>query len=207
MIKDLNLIGKKYGRLLILSLYRKNVRTKAICLCDCGKTKEVFFYSVKRGNTTSCGCYNKEVITKHGMHGIKEYGSWQHMLRRCDTGGLKSSHCYIEKGINVCERWKDFKNFIDDMGYAPTKNHSIDRIDNNKGYFKENCRWATALEQSRNTNRNRIIYYNGEKKCMSEWAELYNVKYPVLVKRLRMGWDMEKALNTPLLINYQRSKK
>lgn len=164
MIRDIELIGKKYHRLIILDLFRKNNRTIAKCICDCGNTKDIVFHSVKIGRTTSCGCYNKEVITKHGLHGIKEYGSWQHMLRRCDTNGLLSSHCYIGKGIKVCNEWKDFNNFINDMGYAPTKKHSIDRIDSNKGYYKENCRWATATDQSRNTNRNRIIEYNGEKK-------------------------------------------
>jgi len=206
MIRDLHLIGKQFGRLTILNLYRNNNRTFAECICTCGNSKNINFHAIKIEHTTSCGCYNKEVITKHSLYGTKEYRSWQHMLRRCDTPNTDSSHLYFEKGIRVCERWKIFLNFLEDMGNAPTVTHSIDRLDNNKGYYKENCRWATKIEQSRNTNRNKLIEYNGEVKCMSEWAETFNIKYGVVVKRFQMGWCAVKVFTTPISVSHQRFK-
>ncbi len=92
------------------------------------------------------------------------------------------------------------------MGKAPTVDHSIDRLNNDNGYYKKNCRWATKIEQSRNTSRNRMIEYKGETRCMSEWGELYKIKYNRLVKRMQMGWDIDKALNTPVITSYQRFK-
>lgn len=202
-----NYLHQKYGRLAITDVFRKNQRTVAKCRCDCGNVKEVELYFLKKGLTVSCKCFNKEITTKHGLYGTKEYRAWQHMLRRCDDANSNYSHLYIEKGITVCDRWKAFNNFLEDMGTAPSAKHSVDRLEGDKGYYKENCRWATPLQQSRNTSRNRIIEYNGEKKCASEWAEIYAIKYPVLLKRLYMGWDFVRAITTPISTAHQRFTK
>lgn len=206
MIKPELYIGKIYGRLTVLDVFRKNKRTYAYCRCICGTIKNIHLYSVIHHRTISCGCYNKEVITKHGMLRTKEYNTWQHMLRRCDTHDPIHEHLYMGKGIRVCERWKKFSNFFEDMGFAPSPIHSMDRLDNNKGYYKGNCRWATPTEQSRNTNRNKIIYFNGEKKCASEWAEIYGIKYQTFLKRLQMGWKIKEALTKPISVSHQRFK-
>lgn len=106
----------------------------------------------------------------------KEYDIYYTMMYRCSVPTFKYYSRYGGRGITVCDRWKEsFDNFIADMGKAPTKKHSIDRIDNNKGYFKENCKWSTALEQSHNRVTNRYLDIDGAKLCHSEVCRKYSI--------------------------------
>ena len=137
--------------------------------------------------------------TKHGMYKTAEYMTWQGIKRRCYTKGFKQYADYGGRGITVCDRWMKFENFLGDMGKRPV-GMSLDRIDNNKGYSKENCRWATEFEQKRNTRRNRWITFNGETKCLQDWADGIGIKANTLINRLnRSNWPLEKALTTPAL--------
>jgi len=127
------------------------------------------------------------------------------MKNRTTNSNNKSFHRYGGRGIKVCNRWsKSFENFIKDMGQRPTKNHSIDRIDNDGNYTPVNCRWATKKEQSNNTKTNRFITFNHETKTIAEWARKLNINYVTLLRRLsNLNWSIEKSLTTPV----QKHKK
>lgn len=117
------------------------------------------------------------------------------MLQRCNNPNQKHYKNYGGRGITVCERWLKFKLFMEDMGVRPD-GMSIDRIDNEKGYYKDNCRWTTRKTQQRNTRSNRLISFNGEIKTLAEWAEIKKLGYSTLQTRIWRGWSVERALLT-----------
>lgn len=123
-----------------------------------------------------------------------EYTIWGEMKARCLN---KNRENYGGRGITVCSRWLRFEEFIKDMGTRPSKNHSIDRIDNDKGYFKENCKWATWKEQSRNKRNNVNITYQGKTQCLPDWAEELGISKSTLQSRInRSNWPIERAFTT-----------
>lgn len=160
MIKNNIVIKQKYGRLIAL----KNIGvikgcTYFKCKCDCGNIIDVCATSLKTGHTKSCGCLQKEVVarlnTKHGMSATKTYITWEAMIRRCYSEKSARYKYYGGRGITVCQEWRDsFETFYNDMGKRP-ENQTIDRINNDLGYFKENCQWATSMEQSHNRRLSR----------------------------------------------------
>jgi hypothetical protein len=193
-------VGKKFGRLTILKegssvKYNKTTMRKVVCRCDCGTEKEVDFNSVKGGKSTSCGCFNKEhakkIHTKHGMAmletGVRhpDYCIWMKMKSRCFNINDKSYKNYGGRGITVCDKWKDsFQCFIEDMGWRPNKNYSIERIDYDGNYCPDNCKWIHKSEQSRNTRRVKLIYYNGNSYCLTELCKLLNLPYSTMRHRV-----------------------
>lgn len=151
---------------------------------------------------------------KHGMKKSKEYNIWKHMRARCNNVQNHAYKWYGARGIKVCGRWDNsFIAFYEDMGPCP-EGRSIDRIDNNKDYAPENCRWATQKEQMRNMRRNNEIYIKGEQHCLSEAAEILGVDRQLLKDRKRRGWDFDRIVNTPkitdrnkyVLYNGERTK-
>ena len=168
------MINNKYGRLLVLEKNNEYLKdnSKYICQCDCGNKISCFGFSLKDGNTTSCGCYNKEIITKHGMYNTPEYNAYTQMKQRCYNVNNKRYSSYGARGVLVCSRWlNNFNNFIEDMGKKPSLLHSLDRIDVNGNYEPSNCRWATDYEQ-RTNKQNTILYeINGIELHMSGWAK------------------------------------
>jgi len=127
------------------------------------------------------------------MYNSPTYAIYQNIKQRCHNIHSESYSKYGGRGIKVCDRWlESFENFYEDMGAKP-EGKSVDRIDNNKGYCKENCRWATPKEQSRNTRRNVVIEHKGVSKTLAEWAEDSHVHYGTFVSRIRRGWDIEEA--------------
>lgn len=132
------------------------------------------------------------------------YGTYISMNARCYSEKSIGYKYYGGRGITVCERWlESFDNFEKDMGERPSKLHSLDRIDNNKGYSKENCRWATKKEQARNTSKNVFITFQGETKCISEWAEEINIPKATILSRFKLGMIPEECFTKPRTRKYR----
>lgn len=129
---------------------------------------------------------------KHGMSFTSEYRSWVSMKNRCLNPDEKHEKY---RDMYICKEWlNSFECFIKDMGVKPTNKHTIDRIDNSKGYFPENCRWATRSEQNRNYSLNKILKCRGKEMCVTEWAEYLNIPRHRIFNRLNIGWEIERAL-------------
>jgi len=162
-MKRENLEGQTYGRLLAVKRIAagSSGHTRYRCLCECGKTITAYATNLKRLRTTSCGCYAKEVNTKHAMYGTPTYHSWRAMIQRCTNPNNKDYAEYGGRGITVAPEWLTFERFYADMGKRRSKRHSLDRIDANQGYCKDNCRWATAKVQARNQRRYYQEYEQG----------------------------------------------
>lgn len=125
------------------------------------------------------------------------YRVWCNMKQRCMNTDNPAYSDYGGRGITVCERWMNFENFLEDMGERP-KGLTLDRRDNNAGYCRENCRWASTTVQARNSRRAKAITINGETLCIADWLERVGVDYATYKKRMsKYGWTQEKALTTP----------
>lgn len=185
---------------------RYSRKTFATCVCRCGKIFTTRLESINKGVTSSCGCYQKQIIKtivfKHGyctrLKRDPTYRSWASMKNRCLDPNSPSYRYYGGRGIKICKSWNNFKNFLSDMGLRPNNNLSIERIDNNKGYRKDNCRWATSKDQSRNRRSNKWIEYNGETLILTDWAKRLGAKSYVLTHRIKKGWPIEKVILTPI---------
>ncbi|MFA5240719.1 MAG: hypothetical protein WC476_13570 [Phycisphaerae bacterium] len=211
-LKDIT--GNKYGRLVVIGYAGRTKDRHSLwkCVCDCGNTKTIIGNSMKRGDTTSCGCYAKEVEfsqhngLKHGMATTRAYNIWAQMIQRCINPKNKNYRLYGERGIAYCEKWQTFEGFWADMqnGYSDTL--TLDREDVNGNYEKSNCRWATQKEQGNNTRINHTITYGGLTLTLSQFADKYNMSKETLWYRIKSGWGIERALSTPVRHpkNYRR---
>ena len=214
MGKKIDLTGKRFGRLVVLKEAGRNKSNniKWVCKCDCGSTVTIQGGHLVSGHTKSCGCLRIEDARKrhtiHGKHETTEYVIWQGMKQRCiDTNQASYKH-YGGRGIQVCDRWvHSFENFLLDIGKRPSKNYSLDRIDNNGNYTPKNCRWATIKIQSRNKRTNCILVYNNVAKTVVDWAQDLNMKANTLYKRLYAGWSVSRALSTPVYYKYSAKEK
>jgi hypothetical protein len=196
------IVNARYGRLTVISRMPGQNPSKWLCRCDCGNEAIVAIANLRPGKTRSCGCFRSEstatrnaLVNPWKQLNEPEYSAWCSMRARCNEthGDIR----YLSRGIGVCERWGSFKNFIDDMGKKPSAKHSIDRIDNDKGYSPDNCRWATNLEQSRNRRSNVPIAAFGETLLLSDWSARHGIAMSVITGRLRRGWGADDAVSTP----------
>jgi hypothetical protein len=188
-------IGKKFGKLKIVSFFSSKSGMKATCVCDCGSAASPLWTNVRRKRTRSCGCLEKESRFSHGKSSSPAYVSWENMINRCDKGSKQQQNSPLYSSVDVCPQWKSFEGFYKDMGDRP-HGTSLDRIDNSKGYFKENCRWATRQEQQQNLRTNVWLEFNGEKKVLSEWSRVKGIPLTTLLYRLKRGWPLDKALRS-----------
>lgn len=188
MSKALELTGKRFGRLTALKIVGKRGKSNLWrCICDCGNETEVSAGDLNSGHSKSCRCYHP---AKHGYAAggkvASENSIWSHIKARCYNSNNPAYKNYGGRGIKVCDRWlNSFENFIADMGNRPTKKHSIDRIDNDKGYSPDNCRWATDIQQNRNTRKNRWIEYGDKRMILTDWAKYLNTSVKNVHKMLK----------------------
>lgn len=135
-----------------------------------------------------------------------EWLAWREMRKRCSNPNRRDYGRYGGRGIRVCPRWlRSFDAFLADMGPKPTPNHSLDRIDNNGPYSPENCRWATRTEQMRNTRTNRIVSLGGVSLPLAAWCERFGLKDNTVSHRRARGWDIERALTTPVVTRARKA--
>ena len=203
----IDIAGQEFERWKVISFsHSRKIENGSItfwnCLCKCGNEGVIEGSSLKSGLSKSCGCLRRETskqnglsLKTHGMTNTKTYQSWGDMLTRTTNPNYHSSERYIKRGVKICERWLKFVNFLEDMGERP-EGLTLDRKDNNLGYSKENCRWATRKEQANNRASNVIIEFNGKKMNLSQWAESIGVTKACLNMRLKvLKWPLEKALS------------
>lgn len=203
-----NLIGERFGRLVVIKEVGRTKRMQRLwlCKCDCGNTKILTTGVLKNGAVKSCGCLRSEMISnknyKHGMSETRIYKTWKSMKYRCFNSNADEYERYGGRGITVCKDWLKFENFYNwamENGYDD--NLTIDRIDNDGNYEPDNCRWISFREQTRNKSINRKITYKGKTKCLIEWAEYFGINPSTIRMRIdRYGWSVEKALETPARI-------
>lgn len=196
--------GQKIGRLTVLSFSHRDEASKAhiLCKCDCGIEKTFEATSLCR-RTRSCGCLSAEMSSKrvrtHGLTRTRIYVIWQNMMYRCYKENSTSYKNYGAKGIDVCEEWHIFENFYKDMFKGYSDKLTLDRIDNNKGYSKENCRWSSYSKQNRNRKNNHIVIFKGRQMCLADAVDISGLNYTTVERRINQhGWDAEKALTTPV---------
>jgi hypothetical protein len=219
-----DLTGLRFGRLTVAAeVFRPGGRKRRYwqCVCGCGTDVVTEQSNLMSGHSTSCGCYHKQRTaarsTRHGAAGrgrhAPEYDIWWAVLARCTNPNQEYFADYGGRGITVCARWRNsYPNFIGDMGSRPKATHSIDRIDNDAGYWcgraecpecgpagrVPNCRWATRRQQSRNTRVSRRLTIGDRTMALVEWAEEKGISASTLRTRLSAGWPVERAVNAPV---------
>lgn len=211
-------VGRSFGYYTVLEVEirinkNKSKTSWAKAKCKCGNIKWIRVAALKSGTTRSCGCYAtnlrkskkgvKSAQYKHG-HYINKVPSptmscWSSMMTRCYYKNSNRYNVYGAVGIGVCTQWHDFEIFLKDMGERPSKNHTLDRIDNAKGYEPGNVRWASKRDQAINRKTTKFFTINNETKCLKDWAKHYGINYIRVYRRIfQLKWDIVKALTTPI---------
>jgi len=192
-------LGQKIHKWTIIDIAPPRIRkTYWLCECECGIRREVRENALKSNMSKFCG-YCK---IKHGAcvnyDREPEYCVWDAMIQRCSNVKCKGYKRYGGRGIKVCDEWRDYTRFINDMGRRPTPKHSLDRIDNDGGYNLTNCRWATRKEQDRNTSQITYITLNGARVKFIDACDQYSINPATARFRLRRGWSAEDTFHTPV---------
>lgn len=191
MWKFNDLTGQKFGKLTVIKYLGldKGKHSLWLCQCKCGKQTKVNTCHLKSGHTKSCGCLHKEVVSgkncnfyKHGKTKTRQHNLWTGIIDRCYNTKNQDYYNYGGRGIGVCKEWLDkkegfinFYNWAMENGYKD--NLTIDRIDNNKNYEPNNCRWATVEDQAKNRRCNHLITYKGKTHNLKEWAKIKKISY------------------------------
>lgn len=196
-----NITGQQFGRLTVVTEHDRRINGCVAwdCSCSCGNNCVVRSTCLIRGVTTSCGCYQKEQASKsnktHGKKSSSEYGRWQQAKNRCFSKSNPTYRWYGARGITMCDEWRySFEAFLRDMGPCP-EGLTLDRIDNDGPYNKENCRWASRTTQARNTRDATYVEYQGEKLHLKDLAERLGIAYKTLHARVRHNRPLLAPLN------------
>ena len=173
------------------------------CHCDCGNIAIVHASALRGGLTKSCGCLKREMqIAKNYVHGMSyapEYNIWVLIIKRCTNPRAQNFKYYGGRGITVCSEWRhDFMAFYNHIGKRPSKKYTIERINNNLGYFPGNIKWATMKEQNNNKRNNRNITIHEWTMNLSQWAKFVGQGSRLIGDRLRRGWPPTKAIFYPI---------
>lgn len=196
--------------LVVVSMAGRDVNKNALAVvrCVCGTEKTTPVSALKYGRTTSCGKCSKRNNIKHGHvrqeHKAREWKIWTGMRKRCENPRYKGFMDYGGRGITICDRWKDYRNFIEDMGPCPP-GFTLERKDNEQGYSKENCKWATPKEQARNRRNTHLIEINGTSKPVATWAEESGLNRGTIIRRAGKGWPQDRILS-PAMEKYRHKK-
>jgi hypothetical protein len=203
-MKTTNHVGQRFGRLLVTEQHSAaptasgQRHTVCTCQCDCGAVVAIFATNLRRGFSTSCGCYSRELHTRHGCHSEVWYPIWAGMISRCYNPHDLGFSRYGGRGITVCDEWRGSPAlFMSDMGPRPSKTHTVDRIDNDGPYSPENCRWATLVEQNNNKRSNVAVTIGGETHNLCQWYAILGISKAVYYHRRRHGFTPEQALTLP----------
>jgi hypothetical protein len=198
-----DLTGKTFGLWSVVSYAGKRKNNLLWnCRCMCGVEKVVQGTNITSGKSAGCGCvqYAKltERNTKHGLSDHPLYGVWSSVKQRCNPAFKDKFEGWAGRGIKICDRWANsFEHFLVDMGERPSADHQIERKDNDGDYEPGNCIWATRTEQMRNMRRNRIVTFNGREMTLTEAIKECGIPGGTVHGRLRIGWDVDRALTTP----------
>lgn len=204
-----SLVGERFGKLVVLHATSEPLMstTRWKCICDCGNYVYPAAHNLINGRSTSCGCLRRiraaefaKSRSKHGGCKTRLYGIWRNMISRCYYEKDKCYRTYGGAGITICDEWRNdfkaFRNWAIANGYNDSL--SIDRIDVQKGYQPQNCRWADSFEQANNRTDTVYLTRNGSTKPLSIWAQELGIPRGVLYQRVKYyGWDTGKALSTP----------
>lgn len=199
-----NLVGQKFGRLSVVSFSHKKGGTYYWnCVCDCGTERLVTRGALIKGTTKSCGCLKGErgaaFFRTHGMYRDRLYHIHENIKQRCKNPKNDNFIYYGGKGVKICKEWLKFEDFL---GWAMANGYkeglTIDRIDNNKDYCPENCRWVTTAIQARNTCRNIFLTLNNKTQCLADWSSELGIHYGTLHARKKQGLSDEAILTIPV---------
>lgn len=190
-------VGTVFGHLTVVESGmqpRRGNRTEwaSRCLCECGRATTTYNDHLVNGRSRSCGC--KLGVSTKAHNGA--YRSWEKMKDRVLNVNHEAHGYYGGKGITICDKWLTFAGFFEDMGDRP-QGKTLDRIDNALGYFKENCRWSTVIEQNNNKTSCVVLTIDGVTKNVTQWAmESGNSRF-LIYGRIKLGWDAKRAVWTP----------
>ena len=165
--------------------------------CFCGNEFVKVIGEVARLNCTSCGCKIQKNLKPEfrGCSRSPEYRVWNNLKNRVTNPKAINFHRYGGRGITFCDKWNTFEGFFNDMGERPSNKHSIDRIDNEKGYYKENCRWATRKEQAYNRSTTIKILYKNNELSLKDFAKKNKINLMTLHNRVKKGLSLVEAIN------------
>ena len=207
--RHIDLTGNRYGALVAVSpSHAKSPSRYRLwdCLCDCGEVVLVDSHTLTRGQKKACGIgghnWNRILADRPrtpAKSNSSEYSSWQKMKTRCLNPRSQKYPDYGGRGITIHQPWVDsFDSFLADMGLKPTPRHTVERTDNDGNYEPGNCRWATGPEQRRNQRRSFYVEWEGRRLLLVDIASEMGLSYSAIAGRLKNGWDIERALTTPI---------
>lgn len=202
MSKLKDLTGQRFGKLLVIERAKENTkhgRARWLCKCECGKEIITSGNCLLQGHAKSCGCSAKDnkSLYKHGLSQTRIHYIWRAMKDRCYNPNNSHYYLYGGRGITICNEWlNDFMSFYNwSMNNGYSENLTIDRIENDKSYSPNNCRWATDIVQSNNKRNNKLFTHNGESKSLAEWCRIFGIKYTTVQSRLNHGYSFEESIS------------